>query len=260
MPVDLVEHVVEQDGGVRQDHPLHRGVADVPLVPQGDVLERGQRVACAAGGRARRPARTSTGLRLWGIALEPFWPSRERLLRLQDLRPLQAADLRGDLLQRRGRRWPGRSRTRRAGRAGRSGWRPARARGPRARQTSSSTSGSHVGEGARPRRRSCPPATASRARRRRSRFRPASAYQTAALRPNVVGSAWIAVGAAHAQGVAVPEGQRRGARRGAAPAPRSAGRRRPRSCERQRGVHHVRGGEPDVDEAGVGRRAAPPGW
>ena len=92
----------------------------------------------------------------------------------------------------------GRRRTRRAGRAARSGWRPARRSRPRSRQTSSSIVGLHVGEGARPRPRACPPAIASRARA----VAPGSARpprtSTATLSPKVVGSAWIAVGAAHA--------------------------------------------------------------
>ena len=43
------------------------------------------------------------GLRLCGIADEPFWPLRERLFDLADLGLLQAADLERELLERRGR-------------------------------------------------------------------------------------------------------------------------------------------------------------
>ena len=39
------------------------------------------------------------GLRLWGIAEEPFWPARERLLDLAHLGPLQVADLGREALQ-----------------------------------------------------------------------------------------------------------------------------------------------------------------
>ena len=35
------EHVVEEDRGVGQDHPLRAAVADVALVPERLVLERG---------------------------------------------------------------------------------------------------------------------------------------------------------------------------------------------------------------------------
>ena len=42
------------------------------------------------------------GLRLCGIADEPFWPLRERLLDLADLGLLQAANLERELLERRG--------------------------------------------------------------------------------------------------------------------------------------------------------------
>ena len=41
------------------------------------------------------------GFRLCGIADEPFWPGRERLLRLAHLGALQVADLGRVLLERR---------------------------------------------------------------------------------------------------------------------------------------------------------------
>ena len=37
---EQIENVVDRQRRVRQDHPLRRRVADVPLVPQGDVIER----------------------------------------------------------------------------------------------------------------------------------------------------------------------------------------------------------------------------
>ena len=51
-----------------------------------------------------RPVRfsDSTGLRLCGIAEEPFWPLGEELLRLQHLGALQVADFGGEPLDRRG--------------------------------------------------------------------------------------------------------------------------------------------------------------
>ena len=50
-----------------------------------------------------RPQRFSLriGLRLWGIALEPFWPDGERLLGLADLAPLPVAHVRREPLDRR---------------------------------------------------------------------------------------------------------------------------------------------------------------
>jgi hypothetical protein len=64
------EHVVEEDRGVRQDDPLGRRVADVALVPQRLVLERG--VAYPRRRRARPAIRSDRiGLRLWGIAESP---------------------------------------------------------------------------------------------------------------------------------------------------------------------------------------------
>ena len=74
--------------------------------------------------RARPQMRSqTTGLRLCGIALEPFWPLPERLLDLAHLGALQVADLGREALQ------PGAGQRDRAqaaprgGRAGRPGWR-----------------------------------------------------------------------------------------------------------------------------------------
>jgi hypothetical protein len=54
--------------------------------------------------RRARPVRfsVSTGLRLCGIADEPFWPLREILLGFQHLGALQMADFGGDALDRGG--------------------------------------------------------------------------------------------------------------------------------------------------------------
>ena len=72
---EAAQHVVEGQEAVGHDHALDRGVADVALVPERDVLQRGQGVGRAPA-RAR-PVTCSqpTGLRLWGMAEEPFWPS-----------------------------------------------------------------------------------------------------------------------------------------------------------------------------------------
>ena len=70
------EHVIEGEAGVGQDHPLGRGVADVALVPQCDVLEADLGVAPRS--RAMPVIRSETiGLRLWGMAEEPFCPARK---------------------------------------------------------------------------------------------------------------------------------------------------------------------------------------
>ena len=74
-PAGAVEHVVEGDRGVGQDDALGRGVGDVALVPERDVLEADERVARAAS-RARPQMRSHTiGFRLCGIAEDPFWPA-----------------------------------------------------------------------------------------------------------------------------------------------------------------------------------------
>ena len=75
-------------------------MGDVPLVPQGDVLEADQRVRPHD---ARQAADRSAviGLRLCGIADEPFWARAEVLLHLADLGALQMAHLERDALERR---------------------------------------------------------------------------------------------------------------------------------------------------------------
>src|SRR6202171_4705931 len=50
---EAVQHEVESDRGVGPDDALDAGVADVPLVPEGHVLQRRQRVAAQ---HAREPA------------------------------------------------------------------------------------------------------------------------------------------------------------------------------------------------------------
>ncbi len=47
------EGEVEEEAGIGQRHPLDRGVRDVPLVPEGDVLEPGAGVAAEETGEAR---------------------------------------------------------------------------------------------------------------------------------------------------------------------------------------------------------------
>ncbi len=55
------EHVVEQDRRVGQDHPLGRRVADVALVPERLVLERGVGVAAEQPGEPGDPLGRGSG-------------------------------------------------------------------------------------------------------------------------------------------------------------------------------------------------------
>ena len=70
------QHVVQQRRRAGQRDALHRRVADVALVPQRLVLHAREGVAAQQPRQARRGAPTVIGLRLCGIALEPFWPAR----------------------------------------------------------------------------------------------------------------------------------------------------------------------------------------
>ena len=88
---------VQGHRGVRGDVALHRGVGDVPLVPERHVFQgrdaHGADVAGLAGevlGEDR--------VALVGHGRRPLLPLAEQLLRLQHLGPLQVADLHGDPL------------------------------------------------------------------------------------------------------------------------------------------------------------------
>ena len=91
------QHEVDDDRRIRTDHPLDRGVADVALVPECHVLERGERMGAD---EAREPAYV---LREHGVPLvrhrrRALLSGGEGLRRLPHLGPLQVADLDGDAL------------------------------------------------------------------------------------------------------------------------------------------------------------------
>ncbi len=75
-----------------------RGMADVALVPERDVLHGRERVGAQEPARPVRFSDTM-GLRLCGMAELPFWPALEPLLDLAHLGALQVADLHGHLLE-----------------------------------------------------------------------------------------------------------------------------------------------------------------
>ncbi len=65
---------IERDGRVGGDDALDRGMGDVALVPQRHVLERGGTTSERTSRASPVRFSDSTGLRLCGIADEPFWP------------------------------------------------------------------------------------------------------------------------------------------------------------------------------------------
>ena len=98
-PGHLHEHVVEHDRRVGQDHPLGARVADVALVPERLVLERGVGVA------AQEPRQPGDPLGQDRVALvrhraRALLAGRERLLELADLGVLEVADLGREALER----------------------------------------------------------------------------------------------------------------------------------------------------------------
>src|SRR5919205_2008142 len=94
-----VLHVVEQDRRVGQDHPLGARVRDVALVPQGDVLDAGLRVAAQDAGQAADPLADDRVALVGHRARALLLPGPERLLGLADLGALEVADLRGQALE-----------------------------------------------------------------------------------------------------------------------------------------------------------------
>ena len=111
-----VERKVERAGGIGRDIALGRGVRDVALVPQGDVLQRRQ---TAPRTTRARPVTfsVSTGLRLCGIDELPFWPSEKNSSASRtSVRCRWRISVAGSRPTRRSR--PAPRRTRRAGRAG----------------------------------------------------------------------------------------------------------------------------------------------
>ena len=73
-PREAVEHVVEGEEGVGEDDALGARVRDVALVPERDVLEPDRRAAARTTRASPQIRSATTGLRLWGMADEPFWP------------------------------------------------------------------------------------------------------------------------------------------------------------------------------------------
>ena len=88
------QHEIQEHGGIRRDDPLHRGVADVPLVPQGHVFQGRQGVAPEHPGQAAEVFRQD-GVALVGHGRRAFLAGGEHLLRLPHLGALQVADLQG---------------------------------------------------------------------------------------------------------------------------------------------------------------------
>src|SRR5690606_33803587 len=91
----------ERDGRVRPDHALNRGMRNVPLMPQRDVLHCWKRVgahhACKAG-----QVLAQHWVALVRHRRGSLLPGREVLLRLKDLCALEVPDLDSETLDRGG--------------------------------------------------------------------------------------------------------------------------------------------------------------
>src|SRR4029078_85282 len=88
----------EQGRRVRQEDPFRTRMADIALVPERLVLERGLRVAAQESSETGDPLGEDR-VALVGQRARALLPALERLLYLADLGVLQVADLRRDALQ-----------------------------------------------------------------------------------------------------------------------------------------------------------------
>ena len=93
-PGEPGQHEIQEHGGIRGDDPLHRGVADVPLVPEGHVFQGRQGVAPEHPGQAAEVFRQDR-VALVGHGRRPLLARGEPLLRLPHLGALEVADLQG---------------------------------------------------------------------------------------------------------------------------------------------------------------------
>jgi len=94
-----VQHVVQQDGRIRQDHALDRAVRNIALVPQRDIFEGGCGIrAHHAGQAANLLARDRIAFVRHGRAAALF--AAEGLFHFAHLGALQVADFEGNALER----------------------------------------------------------------------------------------------------------------------------------------------------------------
>ncbi len=96
-----VEREVERHGRVRSDHAFDRGVRNVALVPERNVLQGRGHVAAHHAGEAG-DVLAQHGIALVGHGGRALLPFGEGLLRFQNLGALQVADLDREALQGRG--------------------------------------------------------------------------------------------------------------------------------------------------------------
>ena len=191
------------------------------------------------------------GLRLCGIADEPFMPGGERLLDLAHLRAREMADLGREAVERR-----------RAQRERRQQLGMAVARDHLRRRPDRAPARAARTRCARPRDRSprtcrrCPDSWptrhASSARSSRVRARSSSNAQPASFQPNVVGSAWMPCERPMQIVCAVLLGAPHDGGERAVDARRAIERARVAHLQRERGVDDVRRGEPVVHPAALG--------
>ena len=99
-PGEPVEHVVDGEERVGQHDPLGRGVRDVALVPERDVLEPDDRV-CADDARQPADPLGDDRVPLVRHRRRALLAASERLLDLAHLRPGEVADLEREPLERR---------------------------------------------------------------------------------------------------------------------------------------------------------------
>ena len=93
------QHKIEQRGRVRADHPLDRGVADIPLMPQGHVLQGRQRIAAQQAGQSAHIFQLPR-VALMRHGRRALLAGGKRFLDLKNLGALQMAQLGRDPVER----------------------------------------------------------------------------------------------------------------------------------------------------------------
>jgi two-component system, OmpR family, response regulator RegX3 len=106
-PREPVEHVVESQERIGDDHSLGARVRDIPFVPERDVLEPDRRPS-PHDPREAADALCDDGIALMRHRRASFLCAAERLLNLPDLRPGEVPDLERESLERSGAEGQGR--------------------------------------------------------------------------------------------------------------------------------------------------------
>ena len=98
---EAAEHVIDQNRGIRRNDPLDRGMADVALMPERDIFQRGDAVRPHQTGQAGEVLRRD-GVPLVGHGGGPLLALGKKFLGFQNLGPLKMPEFHGKFFDRGG--------------------------------------------------------------------------------------------------------------------------------------------------------------